>query len=229
MRPDDTNCAVFFSGGKDSMLALDRSIRQGRRITTLVTLFDEASQRVRFHGVPVAAMRAQAEALGLPTALYPTTPATFEQTLLSALSDLRGRGVTALIFGDIHLADVRAWYEVRVRAAGLDHIEPLWGEDPQRLASEVIARGYEAVVTCIEEATADPEWLGQPLSPALLSAFVARGIDICGERGEYHTFVVNGPLFRARLEITLGAIHSAAGFRQQDILLADARVNDYTA
>lgn len=218
----DAKCAVFFSGGKDSMLALDRSLRQGRQIATLVTLFDETSQRVRFHGVPVAAMRAQAGALGLPTALYPTTPATFEQTLLSALTDLRDQGVTALIFGDIHLADVRAWYEDRVRAAGLDHIEPLWGEPPGRLANEVIARGYEAVVTCNEEATADPDWLGQALSPMLLSAFSARGVDICGERGEYHTFVVNGPYFRARLPITLGAIRSASGFRQQDILLPDA-------
>lgn len=229
MNSDDTNFAVLFSGGKDSTLALDRSVRQGRHITTLVTLFDEASQRVRFHGVPVAAMRAQAEALGLPTALYPTTPANFEQTLLTALTDLRGLGITGLIFGDIHLADVRAWYEDRVRAAGLDHIEPLWGEDPQRLATEVIERGYEAIVTCIEESTADPAWLGQPLSASLLNAFSAHGIDVCGERGEYHTFVVNGPLFRARLPVTLGGIHAAAGFRQQDILLPTDQANNYTA
>ncbi len=226
MRSDNTSCALFFSGGKDSMLALDRSVRQGRTITTLVTLFDEASQRVRFHGVPVAAMRAQAEALGLPTALYPTTPANFEQTLRAALSDLRALGVTALIFGDIHLADVRAWYEDRVRAAGLDHLEPLWGEDPLRLATEVVERGYEAVVTCIEEATADSGWLGQPLSASLLGDFGVRGIDICGERGEYHTFVINGPLFHWRLAVSLGAIHTEAGFRQQEIVLASPRAGD---
>ncbi len=227
--PGDATCAVFFSGGKDSMLALDRSVRQGRRIATLVTLYDAASQRVRFHGTPVAVMRAQAQSLGLPMALYPTTPTTFETTLLTALADLRSQGVTALIFGDIHLADVRAWYEERVRAAGLDHIEPLWGEDPARLAAEVIERGYEAIITCIEVATAQADWLGRPLSAPLLEAFAAQGIDICGERGEYHTFVVNGPLFQSRAPIALGATHEEAGFRQIDTVLTPREASDHTA
>ncbi|HEX8982339.1 MAG TPA: hypothetical protein VF792_06200 [Ktedonobacterales bacterium] len=119
--------ALFFSGGKDSMLALDRSIRGGRNVAALVTLYDDASQRIRFHGVPIDLMRAQAEALGIPIALYATTPSTFEQVYLTALADLRSDGIHGLIFENIHLAEVRAWYEERVRPAGLDHLEPLWG------------------------------------------------------------------------------------------------------
>ncbi|HEY7850985.1 MAG TPA: hypothetical protein VIC27_13020 [Ktedonobacterales bacterium] len=229
MTPGDAACAVFFSGGKDSMLALDRSLRRGASIRTLVTLYDEASQRVRFHGTPVGVMRAQADALGLPSALHATTPAAFEQTLLAALGALRDQGVTKLIFGDIHLADVRAWYEERVRATGLDYEEPLWGEDPGRVAAEVIERGYEAIITCIETATTEPEWLGQTLSAPLLQRFAAKGADLCGERGEYHTFVVNGPLFSSRVPVSLGAIHEESGFRQIDTVLSPTVSSPHTA
>lgn len=217
MTTDDETYTVFFSGGKDSMLALDRSIREGRKIATLVTLYDEASQRVRFHGVPISLMRAQSEALGIPIALYPTTPATFEQVYMAALADLCRDGVRGLIFGDIHLADVRAWYEDRARAAALAHLEPLWGETPMSLAAEVVARGYEAIITCVEDKTADQRWLGQRLDAPLLNTFAAAGIDICGEHGEYHTFVVDGPLFKRRINISLGGIHAENGFHQIDV------------
>ena len=144
--------AVCFSGGKDSMLALDRARRSGSQVARLVTLYDAASERVRFHAVPIGVMRAQAEALALPLSVYPTTAATFEVAFLAALAALRAEGTAGVIFGNIHLADVRAWYEERVRAAGLEHVEPLWGEAPGRLAREVLARGYTAGLTGIEEA-----------------------------------------------------------------------------
>jgi uncharacterized protein (TIGR00290 family) len=213
--------AVFFSGGKDSMLALDRALRRGLRVTRLVTLYDEASGRVRFHGVPVAVMRAQAEALGLATTLVATAAETFEAAFLETLGALRAAGLAGVIFGDVHLADVRAWYEERVRAAGLRHIEPLWGEAPLALARESVDRGYCALLTCLEEARTRPEWLGQPLSEALLEAFVAAGIDPCGERGEYHTLVTDGPLLRAPLRVRLGASVSGGGFTQLDVQLAE--------
>lgn len=217
--------AVCFSGGKDSMLALDRARRAGLQVARLVTLYDGASERVRFHAVPVGVMRAQAEALGISLSVYPTTPATFEATFLAALAELHADGITGMIFGNIHLADVRAWYEERVRAAGLEHVEPLWGEAPGRLAREVLARGYTAVLTCIEEAKAEPAWLGQPLSEELIAECERRGIDPCGEYGEYHTLVTNGPLFRTPLSVRLGDVHiegdgSGQGrFRQLDVQL----------
>ena len=212
--------AVSFSGGKDSILALDRALRSGRRVARLVTLYDEASGRVCFHGVPVEVMRAQAEALGLPIRLYPTTPATFEPVFLRALRELRTAGIAGMVFGNIHLADVRAWYEERVREAGLEHVEPLWGEPPGELVREVIERGYMATLTCVEEATADPAWLGQTLSEELVASFEAQGIDACGERGEYHTLVTDGPLFHMPLRVEYGGVHVEGGFRQLDIQLA---------
>ncbi|HEX9414974.1 MAG TPA: hypothetical protein VF916_15835, partial [Ktedonobacterales bacterium] len=224
-RHPEVRYAVCFSGGKDSMLALDRAVRAGLCVARLATLYDAASERVRFHAVPIAVMRAQAAALSLPLSLYPTTPATFEGVFLSALDELRSEGFGGLIFGDIHLADVRAWYEERVRAAGLEHVEPIWGEPPGQLAREVLVRGYTAILTCIEEAKTELAWLGQQLSPQLIAAFERRGIDPCGEYGEYHTLVTDGPLFRAPLPVRFGAVHidrdpyTQGRFRQVDVQL----------
>ena len=214
------SAAVFFSGGKDSMLALDRAVRAGYRAPLLVTLYDGPSGRVRFHGVPAAVMRTQAEALGLETLLRPTTPETYEQVFVETLAELRERGIQDVIFGNIHLADVRAWYEERVRAAGHLHVEPLWGEEPRALVEEVVARGYHALITCVEDARGDPAWLGATIDTALIERFGERGIDACGERGEYHTLVTAGPLFRHPLALRTGATHSANGFTQLDVALA---------
>ncbi len=211
--------AVFFSGGKDSMLALDRAIRAGYHAPLLVTLYDGQSQRVRFHGGPTAVMQAQAEALGLESLLRPTTPETFERVFLETLRELRARGIGATIFGNIHLADVRAWYEERVRAAGLDHVEPLWGEVPRALVEEVVRRGYRALITCVEDARGDPGWLGATIDGTLIERFAALGIDACGERGEYHTLVTDGPLFRHTLAVRTGAAYTANGFTQLDVAL----------
>ncbi len=183
---------------------------------------------VRFHAVPVSVMRAQADAIDLPTSLYPTTPQSFEAAVLSALATLRVDGIGGLIFGNIHLADVRAWYEERVRAAGLAHIEPLWGEAPGRLVREVLARGYTAVLACIDAEKAEPSWLGQPLTEDIVVACEQRGIDPGGEYGEYHTLVTDGPLFGKPLPVRFGMVHVATSgvpqmpdrFRQLDVQLA---------
>lgn len=216
---DTERCAVSFSGGKDSVLALDRALQQGFHVDFLVTMYDEASQRVRFHGVPIALIQAQANALNIPLLAYPNAPETFETTFLQSLRELRQRGITTLFFGNIHLADVRAWYEERTTASGLIHREPLWGEPPGKLAREVLARGYAAVLTCIEEARARSTWLGASLTEELIQACERAGIDPCGERGEYHTFVHAGPRFSSPIALHLGERISQSGFQLIDIQL----------
>jgi uncharacterized protein (TIGR00290 family) len=218
----DERCALSFSGGKDSFLALDRACRTGYHIDYLVTFYDEASQRVRFHGVPIEAVQAQADSLDIPLLHYPNQPEHFEATFLKALHDLRQSGVTSIIFGNIHLADVRAWYEERTTRAGLLHHEPLWGEEPGQLVREGIARGYLATLTCIDTRRAKAAWLGATLSEALVEEFEQAGIDPCGERGEYHTFVHAGPLFRHRLVLASGEERVQDGFRLVDIRVAES-------
>ena len=210
-------CALSFSGGKDSFLALDRALRQGLSVDVLVTMYDEASQRVRFHGVPITLIQAQADAVGIPLLSYPNSPHTFEAVFLQSLRALRQQGITTLLFGNIHLADVRAWYEERTTSAGLIHGEPLWGDPPHLLVREFLARGYAALLTCIEEARAHPSWLGAPLTENLVQDFEQSGIDPCGERGEYHTFVYAGPIFASPLAFSLGKRISSSGFQLIDI------------
>jgi diphthamide synthase (EF-2-diphthine--ammonia ligase) len=125
------------------------------------------------------------------------------------------------VLGDIHLADVRAWYEERVLAAGLAHVEPLWGEPPLALLDEFVAGGGRAVVTCVELEKLDGDWLGRVIDRAFVRDVAAAGVDACGENGEYHSFAFAGPVFRSPVQWTAGGRHSDGRFVQLDILLRE--------
>src|SRR6266542_3524743 len=153
--------ALMWSGGKDSALALGRARRSGLDIGWLVNVYDRATERVRFHATPVEAIARQAVAAGVPLVRVPTAWETFDASLRNALTALAQEGCRGVVFGDIHLADVRAWYEERTRAAGIEHVEPLWGEEPAALLAEFVAIGGRAVVTCIETTKLDASWLGR--------------------------------------------------------------------
>src|SRR5439155_24236298 len=147
--------ALMWSGGKDSALALWRARRSGLDIRWLVNVYDRATERVRFHATPIEAIARQADAAGVPLVRVPTDWETFDGSLRDAFAALVRQGCRGVVFGDIHLADVRAWYEERTRAAGLEHVEPLWGEAPAALLAEFVANGGLATVTCIGSTKAD--------------------------------------------------------------------------
>lgn len=197
--------ALSFSGGKDSMLALDRAIRQGLDVACLFNIYEGSSGRVRFHGIRAPLIAAQAEAIGIPLVQDSTHPDDYETVFLRTLERLREEGIGGIIFGNIHLADIRAWYEERVTGMDFQHVEPLWGEPGLVLAREVIERGYSPVVVSVDLARAPASWLGRTLDLDLLRDIEARPeIDPAGERGEYHTFVAGGPHFRHALDIRIG-------------------------
>jgi uncharacterized protein (TIGR00290 family) len=197
--------ALSFSGGKDSTLALDRSIRRGFDVARLFNIYEGVSGRVRFHGTRAALIAAQADSLGIPLLQDCTHPDNYEAVLLRMLDRLQAEGIGGIIFGNIHLADIRAWYEERVRARGLEHVEPLWGDAGTDLVREFVDRGYDARLVSIDLARTPRDWLGRRIDAAFLADLAAHPeIDPCGERGEYHSFVQNGPLFRRPLEVTTG-------------------------
>ncbi|MBV9281657.1 MAG: adenosine nucleotide hydrolase [Chloroflexi bacterium] len=197
--------ALSFSGGKDSTLALDRAVRQGRQVAYLFNIFEGVSGRVRFHGVPARLIAAQAASLGIPLIQESTHADDYETVFLRVLDRLRAKGIAGIIFGNIHLADIRAWYEERVRARGFQHAEPLWGCPGLDLAREVVDRGYVARLVSVDLARTPAEWLGRVLDRALLGEIAVHpDMDPGGERGEYHTFVENGPLFHHPLQVRLG-------------------------
>lgn len=198
--------ALSFSGGKDSMLALDRALRGGQDVVALFNIYEGVSQRVRFHGVRASLIEAQAEALGITLVQDHTHPDDYETVLLRLLDRFRSDGIDGIIFGNIHLEDIRNWYEERTTARGFQHVEPLWGEPPMKLVEEVIDRGYRARMVSIDLSRTPRSWLGRAFDRDLLAQILAAPqIDPCGERGEYHTFVDDGPLFKRPVPIEAGS------------------------
>jgi uncharacterized protein (TIGR00290 family) len=206
-------CAVAWSGGKDSCLAWHQARLSGYAISGLLTLHGDDGL-VRFHGVDGRLIEQQARALGCEAIRVQTTPATYERHFEAALLDLRRRDIAGLIFGNVHLADVQAWFEDRTRQASLAHVEPLWGWTPRDVCTRFLALGYRAVVVSVMPRHIDRRWVGAPFDRAFLAALEAcDGVDLCGERGEYHTFVYDGPGFRFPVEFLLDEPVEIDGYR----------------
>jgi uncharacterized protein (TIGR00290 family) len=210
--------ALLWSGGKDSALALVRARQAGLEVARLVTFYDAASGRVRFHGTRVELIRAQAAAAGIQLVALGTAWEEMDRELRRELARLRAEGFLGVVGGDIHLADVRAWYGERIGALGLEHVEPLWGEQPAALLEEFVAGGGRAVVTCVELARMGPEWLGRQLDGRFLEEVSALGIDPCGELGEYHTFCFGGPAFEWEVGWRAGVRREEGRFCQLDLV-----------
>jgi uncharacterized protein (TIGR00290 family) len=207
----------MWSGGKDSALALDRAGRRGLEVTRLLSFYDSTTRRVRFHATRVEMLEAQAAAVGIGLRAIATKGVDMEAKLQHELASLRDEGFTGVVFGDIHLADVRAWYEDRVTAAGLEHIEPIWGDPPELLLREFIASGGRAVLTCVDLAKLDESWLGRVVDERFASEIATTGADPCGENGEYHTFAFAGPVFKQPLPWVAGERRFDSGFAQLDL------------
>lgn len=202
------------------MLALDRAVRQGLDVSTLFTIYEGNTGRLRFHGVRRELIEAQAKALGRDLVLERTHPDDYEVALGRALDELKGRGIDSIAFGNIHLTDIRAWYEQRTSARGFRHVEPLWGGDPADLVAEFLDRGYRTRIVSVNLEIGPVDWLGETLSPDHMARVSADegtadspAMDPAGERGEYHTFVYDGPLFERPVAHEVGEAMEREGHR----------------
>jgi uncharacterized protein (TIGR00290 family) len=186
-------------------------------ITRLINFHDSATRRVRFHATRVDMIQAQADAAGIELRAIGSGWPDLEARLLAELAALRSEGFAGVVFGDIHLTDVRAWFEKRVEASGLAHIEPIWGEEPTRLVSEFVAAGGRAVITCVDLSQLDSTWLGRIIDEDFVEQIAATQADACGENGEYHSFAFQGPAFARRVSWIPGEKRSEGGFLQLDV------------
>lgn len=215
--------AVASSGGKDSTLALHRALARGLRVTHVLSVVDAESGRIPYHGVRSEMLAAQADALGLEPIVEAAGDGEgpgggFEEAFLRGLDRITEAGVRGVVFGNIHLEDVRAWYEDRVTGRGLEHVEPLWKGDPARLVREFVRLGYRASVVSVMLGEGDPSWLGRDLDLELLEEISSReDVDPCGERGEFHSFVWDGPLFRHPVGRRGGETMEVEGHRFVDL------------
>jgi len=209
--------ALMWSGGKDSALALWRARRRDLNVRWLVNISDRATGRVRFHATPVETIARQAEATGVALVGVPTDWDTFDESLRDTFAALVQQGCRGVVFGDIHLADVRAWYEDRTRTAGLEHVEPLWGDDPRALVEEFVSIGGRAVLTCVETSKLDVSWLGRVIDRDFLRDVESTGIEPSGENGEYHSFAFDGPFFAQPVAWRAGERRDEGRFAQLDV------------
>jgi len=220
--------ALAWSGGKDSSLALaalraDPTVAVVALVTTMTRDYD----RISMHGVRRAVLDAQVAALGLPLveAMIPAAASNvvYEEALADALTVLRQQhpDVRHLAFGDLFLEDVRAYRERLLPPLGWTPVFPLWGRNTAALARDFVGAGYRAIVTCVDTTQLGAEFAGRDFDAALLAELPVT-VDPCGERGEFHTCVYAGPIFRQPLAIQPGArVRRDGRFEYCDLTLLD--------
>jgi diphthine-ammonia ligase len=195
--------AVSWSGGKDSLAAL-AAVREQFDVVAALTMFDEAGLRSRSHGLRPAFVERQAERLGLRLVSARCSWATYNAQFAAALQTLAASGITHVVFGDLLFPEHRQWAEERCAEAGVTAVEPLWGVPTADLFDAFVRSGATALMVTVREPWFDESWLGRPLSADMKPFFTERGIDPCGERGEYHTAVIDSPLFSRPIAVTAG-------------------------
>jgi uncharacterized protein (TIGR00290 family) len=220
---------LSWSSGKDSAWAL-HTLRQREdvEVVALLTTVNESAARVAMHGVRESLLDAQAAALGLPLWKVPLpSPCpnhVYEQRFRAVIERARAEGIDCTAFGDLFLEDIRAYRVRQLDGTGIEPLFPIWttaGETPA-LARRMLAAGLRAVLTCVDTAQLPARFAGRAFDEALLAELPA-GADPCGERGEFHTFCWDGPMFAAPLTLSAGETVLRDGFCFADFALAGAR------
>jgi uncharacterized protein (TIGR00290 family) len=211
-----------WSGGKDSAMAL-HALRAagGRRAAALLTTITDEYDRISMHGVRRVLLERQAESLGLP--LHPVlippqcVNPIYEARMKEALLEHFARGVRRVAFGDIFLEDLRAYREKNLAQVGMEALFPIWKRDTRELAWEFVRLGFRAVTVCVDPRVLDASFAGRELDSSFF-ADLPSGVDPCGENGEFHTFVFDGPIFRMPIAFRVGEIVTRDGFCFCDLL-----------
>ena len=219
---------LAWSGGKDCLMALAQLATDPHwRVVGLLTTVTRKFNRVAMHGIRRDVLQAQARALGLPLIEseldWPASNASYETAFAISLATAHERwpGLDRIAFGDLFLADVRAWREALLQRCGWHGVFPLWGEDTAGLARRFVAAGHRAVLTCVDTTQIDAGFAGRDFDAALLDALPA-SCDPCGEHGEFHTLSHAGPLFTAPLRLERGiSVRREDRFQYADFLLTD--------
>jgi len=199
---------LSWSSGKDSAWSLHVLRQRGEHeVAGLLTTFNEAADRVAMHAVRRDLVEQQAAAAGLPLWAvplpWPCSNEQYESLMAQTCAKAVSEGIEGVAFGDLFLGDVRAYREKQMTGTGLQPIFPVWGRPTRALAEEMIAGGLRAKLTCVDTTKLDQSFAGREFDQSLLSALPA-GVDPCGERGEFHSFVYAGPMLNATLPISVG-------------------------
>lgn len=214
---------LSWSSGKDSAWALQAlRCNPSVEVSGLLTTVNERWNRVAMHGVRQDLVEAQAAAVGVPlhvvTIPHPCSNAVYEARHVAELRQAAANGIDGIAFGDVFLADVRAYRQRLTAAAGLAALFPLWGLDTARLARRMLDDGLRARLTCVDPRCCPRDFVGRDLHEVL--PLLPPAVDPCGENGEFHTFAYAGPMFARALAIELGVVVQREGFVFADLTLA---------
>ena len=211
-----------WSGGKDSCLALYRCMGAGWVPARLLTMLTEDGCRTRSHGLLKDVVRAQAESIGVPLCTRPASWTTYEEQFTGLLMAAAEDAIQDAVFGDIDLEDHRVWEERVCANAGMTAHLPLWQTDRIELLSEFWEAGFETRIVVVRADVLGPDVLGTRLDRAVAEDFAARGIDPCGENGEFHTVVTDGPIFGSPIALAAGEKVLRDGCWVQDLQVTEA-------
>jgi diphthine-ammonia ligase len=190
-----------WSGGKESCLACYKAIQEGHEVASLLTMVTTTGDYTRSHRLSRELLIAQSQVLGIPLYQRRASWNTYEKEFIGALTALKREGIEGGVFGDLRLDEHREWVERVCAAAGIIPMLPLWGAGYLDLLRQFLGVGFEAIIVAMRSDMMDVDWLGKRLDEASIAYMEDNGIDLCGEGGEYHSLVVDGPLFRERIAI----------------------------
>lgn len=206
-----TKKAVFnWSGGKDSALALQNILQKKTiEVVALFTTFNEESQKSSMHSIPFDLLSKQAESIGIPLYAmhFSKDLKNYDEKMLEAVTHFKSLGVTDFIFGDLMASGLKAYRESKLNPLGITVIEPLWGKSSDDIMKAFLESEIKAQIIVTQTDKLDKSFIGKTLDQDLISTF-PKAMDICGEHGEYHTLVYDGPLFKTRIDFSISNVFS---------------------
>ena len=199
------NVAVIssWSGGKDSCLACYKAMRQGYQVKYLLNFISKEYKRCCFHGVEAKILKLQSDLIGIPLVQKEVTAdmKEYEKEFKEAVSSLKQEGITEMVFGDIYLDEHKNWVERVCHDVGVRPIEPLWNTSTETLINEFVESGFKAVVVSCQADKFTEDFVGRQVDKIFLEELKSRNICPCGENGEFHTLVIDGPIFKRSIRI----------------------------
>lgn len=190
-----------WSGGKESCFAVYQALQQGYKISHLVNFISRKSQRVSAHGLMPELVKLQSECIGIPLVQKETTDDGYEQQFKEVLNSLIPSGVEGMVFGDIYVQEHLDWIQRVCNDLNITAFEPLWGRNTEDIMADYINAGFKSVIIAAKSELIEENWIGKIIDNSYLDYLRNKGIDVCGENGEYHTLVIDGPLFKKPINL----------------------------
>jgi len=218
--------AVFnWSGGKDSALALQKVLQENKfEVIALLTTFNQVDESSSGHSVPLRFIENQAKSIGIP--LYPVmidkSPNDYENKMLKVVEHFKLEGVAHFIFGDLYLDEIKTYRESKLNPHGIEVVEPIWGHSPEETMKQFLASGLKAKIVTTQGDKLGESFIGRDVSAELIED-LPKGVDVCGENGEYHTFVYSGNIFKSEVDFEIEKSYKLSF----DVKLASGEVNTY--